>query len=116
MLLVLLACQPSAPSGVDSAVDSGEAPPAYSTPADCEMSVEPGTVEGLQRWPYLQSGSTDGMTVHGDGNGQVTSNMIYYCTLWIGDCFGSWLWDSFNNFGPPFSNIDDLIFDLGTSP
>ena len=63
MLLALLACKPAAPTGVDTSVaDTAEAP-AYSTPADCELSVEPGTVEGLERWPYLQSGSTDGMTV-----------------------------------------------------
>ncbi len=69
-MLLLLACKPTLPAG-DTHVDSGEQRPAYSSPADCTTTVEPGSVEGLDRWPYLQSGSTDGMTVVWGGSTDV---------------------------------------------
>lgn len=42
---------------------SDDTGPAYGTSAECNASVEPGSVPGLTRWPYLQLGGTDTMTV-----------------------------------------------------
>ena len=67
VLRLMLACS-SPPDAVMSEAVPDE--PTFDTQpvevvsdASCEASIEPGSVEGLVRWPYLQLGSPDGMTV-----------------------------------------------------
>lgn len=56
-------------SACTRANDDDSAPPPTPTPweryaaADCGVGVEPGSVDGLERWPYLGLTETDGMTV-----------------------------------------------------
>ena len=67
MLLPLACTSPPEPAVV---VPDEEEPQVFDTQpvevveaASCEASVELGSVEGLVRWPYLQLGTPDGMTV-----------------------------------------------------
>ena len=64
-------------------------------------------------WIGLQ-GTSNYMTVYGDGDGQATANMIYGCDAFLaGECWGSWGWKAMAAFGPPFSTLGDLIISAG---
>ena len=73
-MLWLLACtstvepDDSLPVETETEVPADDTEPtetgsAYAEPAVCDVQVAPGSVPGLQRWPYLQLGTTDSMTV-----------------------------------------------------
>jgi acid phosphatase type 7 len=61
LALLLAAC--AASDDDDSAAEPTPIPYAPPVAAECGDGVEPGSVPGLERWPYLQLVATDGMTV-----------------------------------------------------
>jgi hypothetical protein len=65
-------------------------------------------------WIGIQ-GNTDLWSVYGDGDGESTSNMAYSCIAFPGfGCLNTPSWGSISSLGGQFSQIDDLILDVGT--
>jgi hypothetical protein len=75
-------------------------PQSYATPQDF--------------WIGLQ-GTSNGMLVYGDGDGEATLNDIYGCDAFLlGFCLGTWGWNGFDSYGGIFVGVDDLLVSLGS--